>query len=339
MASPRIVAIGASAGGVEAVLAVTRGLPRNFPAPVCVVVHVPPQSPSLLAALINRGKGLIGASPKDGEVAQPGRAYVAPPDSHLLVRHGRIRLSKGPAENGSRPALDPLFRSAADGYGAGAIGVVLSGSLDDGTAGLYAIKEAGGIAIVQDPEEALYPSMPRSALEHVAVDHVVRCAELPALLVRLVSEPVQASAPGPREEREEIAMETELAEHGPDDDSPVSAELGFPSGFACPDCHGVLWEIKDGELTRFRCRVGHAYLPESLAAAQSARLEEALWTALRSLRESSALAARLAERARAHGMPIVAETYERRAKDARERAGVIETVLKKGKLVVEGHQT
>jgi two-component system chemotaxis response regulator CheB len=250
----------------------------------------------------------------------------------LIVRDGRVHLGRGPAENGSRPAIDPLFRSLADGYGPAAIGVVLSGALDDGTGGLHAIKTVGGITVVQDPEEALYPSMPKSALAHVAIDHVAASAEIPGLLGRLVAEPmpagalVQHSAPD---------TEVDVTQGDIDLGDPQQASPGQPSSFACPDCHGVLWEIKDGELTRFRCRVGHAYLPQSLAAAQSTKLEEALWTAMRTLRESASLAERLAARASVRKMPNIASAHERRAADARERARVIEAVLKKGKLTAE----
>jgi len=336
MTTPRIVVIGGSAGGVEPLLAITRTLPEDFPAPVCVVVHIPPHAESLLPSLISRGKRMPATAGRDGEPVQPGHIYVAPPDSHMLVRHGRIRLSKGPSENGLRPAIDPLFRSVADGYGPGAIGLVLSGSLDDGTAGLHAIKAAGGTAIVQEPEEALYPSMPRSALDNVAIDHVASYSDIAGLLSRLIEHPI-AAWPADSEERQEIAMETDVAENGEDQD-PTAAALGSSSGFACPDCHGVLWEIKDGELMRFRCRVGHAYLPESLAAAQSARLEEALWVAMRSLRESAALARRLSERAKARGIHTMIDVYRRRAEEANERASLIEGVLKKGTLAADSEQ-
>lgn len=253
-----------------------------------------------------------------------------------MVRDGRAHLGKGPSENRSRPAIDPLFRSIAHEYGAGAIGVVLSGALDDGTAGLMAIKARGGVAIVQNPEDALYPSMPQSALDNVAIDHVVSHTELAALLERLIAEPVPhgsvAQVPA-------MAIEVDVAEHGTKGDQPQHTSLGDPSGFACPDCHGVLWELNEGELTRFRCRVGHAYLPESLAAAQSDKLEEALWTAMRALRESAALALRLAARATQRNMLLVAHAHEKRAEEAHERAGVIEAVLGRGQLISGDRQT
>lgn len=333
---PRIVAIGASAGGVETLLAITRALPADFPAPVCIVLHISPHSASVLPSLINRAQRLEALHPNEGDLIQSGRIYIAPPDAHLIVRGGRAHLGKGPSENGSRPAIDPLFRSVAQSYGAGAIGVVLSGALDDGTVGLAAIKARGGIAIVQNPEEALYSSMPQSALDNVAVDHVVRQAELAALLERLIAEP---RSHGAAAQGAAMAIEVAVAEHGALGNLPEHTSLGEPSGFACPDCHGVLWEIKEGDLIRFRCRVGHAYLPESLAAAQSDKLEEALWTAARALRESAALATRLAARATQRNMLLVAQAHEKRAGEARERALVIEEVLGRGQLAAGERQS
>jgi two-component system chemotaxis response regulator CheB len=213
---------------------------------------------------------------------------------------------------------------------------VLSGALDDGTAGLAAIKARGGITIVQNPQESLYSSMPQSALDNVAVDHVVSQSELAALLEQLIADPLShgAAAQGPA-----MAIEVAVAEHGALGDLPEHTSLGEPSGFACPDCHGVLWEIKEDELIRFRCRVGHAYLPASLAAAQSGKLEEALWTAMRALRESAALATRLATRATERNMLLAAQAHEKRAGEAHERARVIEEVLARGQLAMGERQS
>jgi two-component system chemotaxis response regulator CheB len=270
----------------------------------------------------------------DGESIEPRRIYIAPPDHHLLIDDGLIRLGRGPRENGSRPAVDPLFRSAARWYGSRAIGVVLSGSLHDGTSGMAAIKAQGGVTIVQDPHEAVCRSMPRNALENVAIDHVVGAAELPMLLHKLVADPARPNA-APRASAanaRELEAEISVAQNGVPDEEPAAQDHGSPSAFACPDCHGVLWEIKQGDLIRFRCRVGHAYLPDALAQAQSKELEEALWTALRSLRESTALATRLAEHARQRKLSLVAAAHDERAREARKRAQAIEAVLQQGEL-------
>jgi len=187
-----MIAIGASAGGVEALITVMRALPRNIPAAVFVVLHIPAQSPSLLPEILNRAGTLPTEHPENGAQVSYGHAYIAPPDHHLTVEQGHIRIVRGPKENRHRPAIDPLFRSLAYTYGPRTVGVVLTGSLDDGTAGLLAIKQRGGIAVVQDPDEALYPSMPLSALEHVAVDYTLPLSEIGPLLIRLAHETAQS---------------------------------------------------------------------------------------------------------------------------------------------------
>jgi two-component system chemotaxis response regulator CheB len=315
-------------------LKLSRSLPENFPAAVCVVLHVPPLRSSVLPMLLDRAKRLPAAYGVDGESIVPGRIYVAPPDRHLLVEGNQICLGLGPRENGSRPAIDPLFRSVALAYGDRAIGVVLSGALYDGTSGLVAIKARGGITIVQDPDEAPCPSMPRNALENARIDHVVRTADLAGLLETLVAEPLGPSSSSEHEEPATALLDRDvrIAKAGAQDRAAAAEGLGAPSAFACPDCHGVLWEIKEGDAIRFRCRVGHAYLPDALAHAQSKELEEALWTALRSLRETAALSTRLSERARNRNLTLVAKAHEGRADEALERARVIEAVLKKGEL-------
>jgi two-component system chemotaxis response regulator CheB len=259
----------------------------------------------------------------------------------MLVHDGRVRLSRGPRENGHRPAIDPLFRSVARWYGPRAIGVILSGSLDDGTAGTSAIKMHGGVTIVQDPKTALYPSMPKSALDNVPIDHVATLSTLGALLTRLVREPAAATQDTMSNDASssdpELQLETDIAETGvvKEDEPGRPGYRGEPSGFACPDCHGALWELHEGELVRFRCRVGHAFLPQSLSAAMSEQLDEALWIALRSLRENAALCVRLAQRAETRSMRELGASYRERADEAQRRAGLIEQVLRRGQLIVE----
>jgi len=206
----RIVVVGASAGGVDTLMKFVRTIPPAFPAPICIVLHVPPDSPSLLAQILDREGMLPAKAAEDGEIYRPGHIYVAPPDRHLLIgRDGTLHLRRGPRENRHRPAVDPLFRSAALAYGSRAVGVILSGTLDDGTAGLLAIKQRGGIAIVQDPADALYPSMPQSALHHVDVDHSTPLSRLGVLLTHVVSQPPPAVTHG---ETPDLEMETLMAE-------------------------------------------------------------------------------------------------------------------------------
>jgi two-component system chemotaxis response regulator CheB len=277
-----VVVIGTSAGGLEALTTLVRSLPADFPAPIAVVMHVAPDSPGVLPDLLTREGTLVARHPDNGERLEPGHIYVAPPDHHLLLEPDRACVSKGPRENRFRPAIDPLFRSAAQVYGPGAIGVILTGSLGDGTIGLLAIKKLGGVAVVQDPAEALYPSMPENALRHVAVDYSARLADIPALLVALASRSVgdiERFAVPPT-----IDVEVRIAR----EENPMHAgveQLGKPSPLACPECHGVLREWEEDGRVRFRCHTGHAYSPESLAAEIDEAIETALWNAIRSLQE------------------------------------------------------
>jgi two-component system, chemotaxis family, protein-glutamate methylesterase/glutaminase len=317
-----IVVVGASAGGVEALIDLAASLPGDLPAAMFVVLHLPATGTSALPEILRRHGPLPAAHVQDGEPIQPGRVYVAPPDHHVLLRTGHVHLSRGPRENGHRPAIDPLFRSAAREYATRVIGLVLSGALDDGTAGLLAIKSRGGITVVQDPADALYPGMPGSALEHVPVDHVAAAASMGKLLARLIvdlSEP--PTAPAPSDMQVEVEMEGFSLE------AFEGNHPGRPSGFSCPDCNGVLWQIQDGGLERYRCRVGHAWSPESLLTQQSEALEAALWVALRSLEERAALSRRLAEPARRRGHSITATRFEEQATEAQQAARLVRDLL------------
>jgi two-component system, chemotaxis family, protein-glutamate methylesterase/glutaminase len=327
MARHDIIVVGASAGGVEALVRLVRALPPVLPAAVFVVLHVPAGTTSVLPNLLSRAGPLPAVHPKHNDVVELGRVYVAPPDRHLLIADGRIQLTLGARENGHRPAIDPLFRTAARTYGRRVVGVVLSGALDDGTAGLSAIKMRGGMAIVQQPDDALFPSMPNSAMAYVAVDHVLSAEEIGSRLAELVAQPIEAiPAPPPSAT---MQVESLVAEVEPD---PVHEEdrPGSPSPFACPECGGVLWELDEGELLRFRCRVGHAYSPDTLTTKQLETLEDALWAALRALEEQAALARRLAGRARDRGQRRVADRFSARADAARGRTELIRQALTDG---------
>jgi two-component system chemotaxis response regulator CheB len=275
MRTKRVVVVGASAGGIEALRTLVSGLPADFAAAVCVVLHISPESPGILGDILSRSGPLPAIPAVNGEPLQPGRVYVAPPDCHLLVEPGRLRVTKGPRENRFRPAIDPLFRSAAQVYGPGAIGVILTGSLDDGTAGLWAIKQLGGTAIVQDPAEALFTSMPQNAIDHVDVDQVLPLTAIAPLLVELTTVGVAADAAVPVPLPEPMHIEVRIAM----EENPIDAGLervGEPSRFACPECHGVLLQLKEGSRFRFRCHTGHAYSVASLLAAISEGSEESL---------------------------------------------------------------
>ncbi|TML79339.1 MAG: chemotaxis protein CheB [Actinobacteria bacterium] len=281
-----IVVVGASAGGVEALGKLMRGLPPELPAALFVVLHVLPTGTSVLPEILDRA-GVLPATPAvDGDPVERGRVYVAPPDHHLLVLDGTVALSRGPRENGHRPAVDPLFRSAARAYGSRVIAVVLSGALDDGTAGLRFVKSHGGVTIVQAPSDALYPAMPQSAIAHDVADHSVPIAEMPALLCELLDAQI-----------EPIPPTNDPAEH--EDRSDGDPRAGILSPITCPECGGTLWEHEEGGVLRFKCHVGHAFTRESLDTAQGQSVEAALWSALRSLEERAELLKRLARRSQA----------------------------------------
>jgi two-component system chemotaxis response regulator CheB len=285
-----LVAVGASAGGVEALRALVAGLPPDYSGALVIVLHVPRDAPSALPAILNRSGPLPAATAVDGEPLRHGRIYVAPNDHHLLVLDGHIRLTRGPAENGHRPAADPLFRSVARAFGRRAIGVVLSGSRDDGAAGLASIVARGGTAVVQDPSEALYPWMPRAALARVSTEYVAPAAKLGPMIAQLAA----MDMPEMPTADDDALLDAEVAmsELGP----VTTDELDMPAaGYGCPACGGSLFQITADPLPRYRCRVGHAWSPESLLDEQAVALEGALWMALRALEEKSALSRRMAD--------------------------------------------
>ena len=324
LAKHDVIVIGASAGGVEAISRVVGDLPRDLRASVLVVLHIS-RGKSMLPEILTRVSRIPAAHPTDGEPLQYGRIYVAPPDHHLVIGDGVVHVAHTASENGVRPAIDPLFRSAARAYGPRVIGVILTGTLDDGTAGIAAVKEAGGITIVQDPDEAFSPGMPRNAIATRKVDHILPVRDIPILLAALVEEDAPAGVPSasqPHLTRMEPDLgRMPLATHA--DDRP-----GRPSVFTCPECHGTLWEVDQGGLLRFRCRVGHVYSPESMMSAQTDEVDRALWIALRTLEERAALAHRLAERARDHGQQWVDHAFTIRAREAEKEANEIRELLR-----------
>lgn len=323
MANRDIVVIGASAGGVEALMRLVSELPADLPAALFVTLHVPPGAPSALPGILSRKGPLPAINPRDGEPIEPGHIYVAPPDHHMLVKQGCIRLSRGPRENSARPAVDPMFRTAARAYGARVVAVVLTGTLDDGTAGMMVVKGLGGTAVVQDPEDAPFRGMPASVLQHVAVDHVLPLAGIPDLLVRLTRETISGAGDTPVAEIPDI---TEVAMSGMNAQLPEPQE-GVHAGLSCPDCGGTLWEREEGGFVHYRCRVGHSFGEASLQAEQVGSLEAALWVALRALEENAALSRRMSERMTGRGSPALARRFEEQASDMHRKAEMIRTVL------------
>lgn len=315
--------IGASAGGVEALIQLVSRLPASLPAAILVVVHIPPNAHSLLPQILSRKGSLPAAHAEDGEPIRAGRIYVAPPDRHLLINGGAIHLSTGPRENSARPAIDPLFRSAARSRGSRVVGLVLSGNLGDGSLGLQAIKSAGGLALVQDPEEALFPGMPLSAIQQVSVDAILPLDGLARKITALADSRAEEGEPA-------MALNSE------DPEKFVRADIeSFEGGenkngrsmLTCPECGGVIWELHQGDMVTFRCHVGHAYSVESFLFEQGSRLEAALWTAVRALEERAALLERLSSTAATRNSPNLEERLHQQAVEVERSADLIRTLL------------
>jgi two-component system chemotaxis response regulator CheB len=323
--APTLVVVGASAGGVEALTTLAEGLPADLDAAVCVVLHLPAGAESRLANILSRAGPLPAIQVRGGERLTRGRVYVAPPDCHLMVRDGHVVVVRGPHENGLRPSIDVLFRSAAVTYGRRAIAVVLSGSRDDGVAGASAVGARGGCVVVQSPDDALFPGMPSETVSRDHPDRVLPLAELATAItsaVRRLSEEVPMSDNG----GDEMSLETEYAT--------LDAEMlerdappGDSSVYSCPACGGVLWELGDPELLRFRCRVGHAYTADGVVDGQGETIEAALWTALRALRERSQLCDRIAARLGDTGAERSRERFQAQAEEAHEQAEAIRRLL------------
>jgi two-component system, chemotaxis family, protein-glutamate methylesterase/glutaminase len=342
-----VVVIGGSAGAIEPLQKIVSELPADLPAAVLVVIHLPSTRVSRLPDVITRTGRLQAKHPRQGESLQEGCIYLAPPDLHLLVKDGHVSLARGPRENHSRPAIDPLFRTAAESYGERTVALLLSGILDDGSAGVLAVERGGGAVILQDPDTALFPDMPRSAMQLSRNHAVLPPEEIAAAIVRATHErggeaPTTMSRNGERMPSSNGFASTNarnddllprgsamngVSGHGADDGSGLRQE-GEHSMFACPDCGGVLWELSDGDLVRYRCRVGHAYTGEGLLVAQTDQAEEALWTALRSLEEQADLARglsrRMRERGRERTVARIDERIDRLSGSARTLRGLLE---------------
>jgi two-component system, chemotaxis family, protein-glutamate methylesterase/glutaminase len=320
-----IVVIGASAGGVQALDQLVERLPPELPAAVFVVLHLSAGGRSVLPSILERMGPLPAAVPDEQQLPDRGHIYVAPPDRHLLLVGQEVRLTGGPRENGHRPAIDPLFRSAARTFGPRVIAVVLSGTLDDGAAGSRMVRDRGGVVIVQEPDDALYPDMPRNTLDVAGADAVLPAAEIAEKICELLDTPLPEDAQDVEEPEELEAnelMEAQLAVNG------------TPTELACPDCGGALWEREDGDLVRFGCRVGHVYSPESLVAEHGKALEQALWAALRGLEERADLYRRMARRSQMAGRASIERRFHNRSESAERHATAIREAI--AKLVASG---
>ncbi|MBP2299212.1 chemotaxis protein CheB [Azospirillum picis] len=320
-----IIVIGASAGGLTAISRLFRGMPADCVPAVFVVIHVTPTARSMLPSLLERTGWLPAFHPADGEAIRPGHIHVAPPDHHLLVHSDRVLVRRGPRENRTRPAADPLFRSAAVAFGSRVVGIVLSGTLDDGASGLRAIHRCGGLAVVQDPEDAEWSGMPQSAIARTPVDHVLPVVGMPALLARVVGERAPPSPPVPLD----IAAEARIAEQEFTTMADDTKAVGKPTTLSCPECGGGLTEIHDGPVLRFRCQVGHAFSPDSMEEAQAEAMEKALWVALRTHEDRIELFTRMAVHARERGQTLLAANWDKQMQEARGNAELLRRVLSK----------
>lgn len=320
MSEGSIIVIGASAGGVETYIKLVAGLPEDLPASVFTVLHLASGGVSALPKILSRSGSLPAIHPRDGEKIEPGRIYVAPPSHHMLLKPGLIQLLHGPKENGALPAIDPLFRSAARAYGKRVIGVILSGLLDDGVAGLETIHRHGGITVAQDPDEALYPSMPLNAINRVRVDHILPVAQIASLLSNLARTRARENGSrgivGMKGDPDILELYTENG---------VNSTVGVkPSAFTCPECGGTLDQDESG---RYRCHVGHAFSLAHLEAAQLDVLKEVLWKVIRLFKERAEVLSKLAASMKAQNSTVSATRFEAQAREAMENARFIRKIL------------
>jgi two-component system chemotaxis response regulator CheB len=309
-----VVAIGASAGGVEALSRLAAGLSADLPYAYLIVLHVPPGAPSVLARIVNRSGPLPAVAAEDGAALKPGHIYVGVPDRHVLVADHRVMLSQGPTENGHRPAINALFRSVAVAFGPRAVGVLLSGVLDDGVLGLAAIRSRGGTTIGQSPEDAVFAALPTNARDAGVLDRQVAAADVGVVLKELAQKEIEDRTMEPDAS---LDLENRIAMTSRFSTDFDTRQLGAPSGYTCPDCNGSLISISEGH---FRCHVGHAWTADALLAARDGEVEGALWVALRSLQEKAKLARQLVDKA---GPGLLSRHYRRLAEESERALGVL----------------
>ncbi|GEO11310.1 chemotaxis protein CheB [Segetibacter aerophilus] len=329
-----IIVIGASAGGVNALIDFVKGLPANLDASIFVVLHVHPSTPSNLPQILANYGPLLASHAEDGEKIKPRRIYVAPPDHHLLIENGRVLVRKGPKENRFRPSIDVLFRSAAYNYGSRVIGIVLSGMLNDGTSGMWSVKHLGGTCIVQDPEEALYESMPENVLREVDVDFSMPVSRMGKLLEELVNQNAPKMHEITPEQMELMKMEVIIASND------NAFELGILNKgeltpFTCPECHGTLISLKEGTTVRFRCHTGHAFSSSTLLAGVTQSIEEQIWSTMRTFEEAVMLLEQIAKTFQQAGNEEAAKEFFDKAEESRKRSKMMHNMVTTQELMSE----
>ena len=331
-----IVVIGASAGGLEAILNVVRTIPPDAPLAIFIVQHIPPYAKSHLDKVLQNHTDLVCKAAQDGEVIRPGTIYVACPDRHLLVEENRVVVSKGPRENRFRPAVDTLFRSAAYTFRERVVGVVVSGALNDGTSGMWSIKRYGGTSIVQDPDEAMFPDMPRGVMHYATADYVLPSQEIGQKLVELAGLPIEVAEEQPQVKHSKLhEIEIEIAK-GKNGLNMGIIEHGEPSPLACPECHGALTQFQEGNLLRYRCHTGHAHTADSLLASIKDNVEKSMWEVMRGIEESNILLSRMSEKMKADGQIKDAEQYSIQAQVLQQQAVEMQRIIENTDLSEEG---
>jgi two-component system, chemotaxis family, protein-glutamate methylesterase/glutaminase len=328
-----IVVVGGSAGAIHALINVVRGLPKDFAGSVFIVQHIPASSPSNLPEILSNAGPLQVAHAKDGERVQRGRVYVAPPDHHLLLEENRkIAVKRGPKENRFRPSIDALFRSAAYIYATRVIGVVLSGALDDGTSGLWTIKRLGGSTVVQEPEDASFPSMPQNAIEYVDVDHRVPATDISRVLTQLTQQ--KAATQRKISKKDLKLLKSEIVIARSDNAFQMGIiEMGELTPFTCPECEGALTRLKEGRILRFRCHTGHAFSVSALLSEVSENIEDLMWKSMRGLEESNMLLNQLGENLASNGKNKEARQLFSEAKKLKARSRIIHDSIFEQELV------
>ena len=344
MNNHHVITIGTSAGGIQALQTLIGQLPKNFPAAILIVQHLSNEAASNLVAVLGRVSQLNVEFAKDQQLIELGHIYLAPPDFHMIVEGERVRVIRGPRENRMRPAIDPLFRTAAVTYRSYATGVVLTGMLDDGTAGLQAIESCGGMTIVQDPSDAAYSSMPKSAIANVKVDRIALLKDIPDILI----ERVKQTPPMVSEIPVDLLLEAPITKDAITEPEAMK-QIGQPVAHSCPSCGGPLWQIGNSaerssnhskkfgnsSLLRYRCHIGHAFTSRTLIEEQNEATEKALWIALRTLEERGRLLRNMSDRYAQKGAKTLAETHEERAKEALEHSALIRDLIRALRTVTE----
>ncbi|MBA9079158.1 chemotaxis protein CheB [Rufibacter quisquiliarum] len=322
-----IVVIGTSAGGMAVLTKLVSQLPADLPASIFIVQHLARESNvEILVNRLQMNTQLVCEVAEHEKTFEPGHLYFCPQDHHLLLQRGRMLVTKGPRENLFRPAIDPLFRSAAAAYDSRVIGIILTGMLQDGTVGMQAVKRSGGLTMVQLPAEAEYPDMPQSVMNEMEVDYAVPVGEMGLLVQELVSVPASTDHQVPQDIQYEATIAERLMTQG-NGHSEEMGVMGPQVPVTCPDCGGALWEVKNGTLSHLRCHVGHSFTPESYLQGNLEALEETMWVALRMLEERRTMLSSLADQDRKRGSKYWASTQEERAEELKVHIERIRQVL------------